>query len=90
MKQYHKTKDGTEIKLTDLDLGHLKNIIKWIERKANEGVTIANYVTPFYNYDPSEMWYDEMTYYGEDAKRELDYNAYKAELSRREQLKMTR
>ena len=83
MKQYHTTKDGTEIKLTDLDLGHLKNIIKWIERKANEGITIRMGG----GCTAEDMWYDEMTYYGEDAKRELDYDAYKAELTRREQLK---
>ncbi len=78
--KYHKTKDGTKIKLSDLELSHLKNIIRWIDRKAAEGFTIRAGGGGF---DVDSMWYDEDIYYGEDVRRELNYYDYKAELSRR-------
>lgn len=31
--KFHKTKDGKKILLSDLELSHLENIIKWIEKK---------------------------------------------------------
>jgi hypothetical protein len=65
--KYHTTKEGNKIKLSDLELYHLKNIIRWIERKSADGV-----------------WYDEDTYYGEEALKKLNYYDYKAELGRRE------
>ena len=40
--KYHITKEGNKIKLSDLELYHLKNIIRWIERKAAEGVTFRS------------------------------------------------
>jgi len=45
MLEYHTTADGTQIKLENLELGHLKNIIAMIERKAKEGVIHVS-VTP--------------------------------------------
>ncbi len=77
--KFHKTKDGKKIKLVDLELSHLENIIKWIERKAKEGITVriggGSCV--------EDMWYDEETYYGEEAKSQLDFSDYRAELERR-------
>ena len=78
--KYHTTKDGTKIKLSDLELSHLKNILRWIDRKAAEGLTIRMGGGGF---DADSIWYDEDTYYGEDARRELNYYDYRAELSRR-------
>ncbi len=78
--KYHTTKDGTKIKLSDLELSHLKNILRWIDRKAADGLTIMRGGGGF---DVDSIWYDEDTYYGEDARRELNYYDYKAELSRR-------
>ena len=49
--KYHKTKDGTKIKLSDLELSHLKNILRWIDRKAAEGdgrKNIAIIIPPYY------------------------------------------
>jgi hypothetical protein len=78
--EYHKTKDGRKIKLSDLELYHLENIINWIERKSKEGLTVR-----FGGGGPcaEDMWYDEETYYGKKAKRELNFDSYKAELKRR-------
>nr|OQX98987.1 MAG: hypothetical protein B6I27_01600 [Erwiniaceae bacterium 4572_131] len=76
----HVTKDGREIPLNKLDLSHLKNIIRWIERKAKEGVKIS------YGggVDAEDIWYDEYILYGNDALNELDYKKYIKELKRRE------
>lgn len=77
--KYHTTKEGNKIKLSDLELYHLKNIIKWIERKSDEGITFiyggGNCA--------EDMWCDEDTYYGEEALKKLNYYDYKAELGRR-------
>lgn len=77
--KFHKTKDGKKIKLTDLETSHLENIIKWIERKAKEGLTVRMGGGSC----AEDMWYDEETYYGEEAKRQLNFLDYKAELERR-------
>ena len=80
--KYHETKEGKVIKFSDLELSHLKNILRWIDRKASEGLKIrmgGGTCT-------EDMWYDEDIYYGEDARRELNYYDYKAELNRRETL----
>jgi hypothetical protein len=80
--EYHKTKNGTKIKLKDLKLSHLKNIIRWIDRKAAEGLIVRTGGGS----TAEDMWYDEDTYYGEDARRHLNYYDYKAELSKRPSL----
>jgi hypothetical protein len=80
MKLYHKTKDGKKIKLTDLELDHLKNIINWIESKAEKGLKVSFGSSGSYAED---MSYDEDVYYGEEVKSCLNYNAYKDELKRR-------
>ena len=77
--KFHTTKDGRKIKLSDLEMSHLKNIIKWIERKAEEGLTIRMGG----GFTGEDIWYDEKTYYGEDAKRQLNFSDYKDELDRR-------
>jgi hypothetical protein len=76
MSLIHQTKDGKRIKLSDLELNHLKNIIKRIERKAEEGVKVQIGGGS----SPDDFWYDEETYYGEDAKKVLKYYDYKKEL----------
>ena len=78
-KKFHTTKDGKKIKLSDLELSHLENIIKWIERKAKEGFTVSMGG----GFTAKDMWYDEETYYGEEAKKQLNFYDYKAELERR-------
>lgn len=82
--KYHKTRDGVKILLRDLELSHLKNILKWIERKASEGLTVRMGGGS----TAEDMWYDEETFYGERAMVELNYYDYKAELARRENFKL--
>lgn len=77
--KYHTTKDGKKIKLCDLELSHLENIIKWIEKKAKEGlkVRLAG------GSGADDFYYDELTYYGKDAKNLLNLEDYKKELKNR-------
>ena len=77
--KHHTTKLGEKIKLSDLETSHLENILKWIERKAKEGLTVRMGGGS----TAEDMWYDEETYYGEKAKKELNFHDYKFELERR-------
>lgn len=77
--KFHKTKDGKKIKLADLETSHLENIIKWIERKAKEGLTVRMGGGSC----AEDMWYDEETLYGKKAKKEMNYKDYISELERR-------
>ena len=79
--EYHTTKNGKKIKLADLELSHLKNILKLIERKAKKGLVIRYGGS---GSSAEDMWYDEDIYFGKKAKRELNFYNYKAELERRE------
>jgi methylmalonyl-CoA mutase cobalamin-binding subunit len=78
--KYHTTKSGKKILLSDLELSHLKNIIKLIEKKAKEGLKIIMGGGSIYEGD---IWYDEETYYGEKCKNELGYYFYVKELKSR-------
>jgi len=84
--KYHTTKRGTKIKLSDLEVSHLKNIMRWMELKAKSGLTIRSGG----GHDSEDMYYDEETYYGEDALRELNYYDYKKELNHRNENTRTR
>jgi len=77
--KFHKTKDGKKILLSDLELSHLENIINLIERKSIEGYTSRNGGGSC----AEDMWYDEDTYYGEEAKKEMNYKDYISEFERR-------
>jgi hypothetical protein len=77
--KFHKTKDGKKIKLSDLETSHLENILKLIERKAKEGLIVRMGGGSC----AEDMWYHEETYYGEEAKSQLNFLDYKDELQRR-------
>jgi len=78
--KFHKTKDGKKMLLSDLELSHLENIIKWIEKKAVDGLTIRYGGSGNCNED---MWYDEDILFGKKAKKELNYKYYKEEQKKR-------
>jgi len=77
--KFHETKDGKKIKLSDLQMSHLENILRWIDRKSKEGFTVRMGGGS----TAEDIWYDEETYYGEEAKNKLNFYEYKSELERR-------
>ena len=77
----HKDKEGNEALLCDLELSHLENIIKYIERRAKEGVTVIE--GGGYSWDVETMWCDENTIYGSRVKNKMNYKHYVHELKRR-------
>lgn len=78
--KYHTTKEGKKIKLANLELSHLENIMKRIERKAKDGLTV---ISGGSGSCAEDMWADVDTYFEKAAKSKLNYFAYKAELERR-------
>lgn len=78
----HKTRDGRLIPLGELSDEHLYNIIRFIERKAEEGINIQ---TGSFMID--EVFdYDIDTIYGKDVKELMNYKHYKKERKRRANL----
>ena len=77
---YHTTREGKKIKLADLKLSHLKNIIRWIERRAKKGVMV---IRGGRGPCAEDMWCDVDTYFGSKARDELNYFAYKDEFKKR-------
>ena len=85
--ELHSCADGTIVcingehpqynKMTDT---HLINTLGWIERKAKEGLTVMHGGG---GWDVDSLWYDEDTYYGDEAKYHLNYNIYTKEAKKR-------
>lgn len=73
-------KDGKIIPLKNITNSHLVNIIKHIERKAEEGVCV---VSGYYGVDMMDMDFNEEVLYGQDALKRMNYDAYVNELKRR-------
>lgn len=81
----HETRDGRKIKLADLKLSHLENIIKHIENKARNGLTIryGGILEPDGDIWYDEEWYDEETIFDNEVKVLLHYYDYVEEYNRR-------
>jgi hypothetical protein len=75
----HRTRDGRLIPLYDLEFEHLKNIIKWIERKSKEGLIVRTGDGS----SEQDMWYKEEIIFGEKAKKQLKLSIYLAEYKKR-------
>jgi hypothetical protein len=78
------TKDGKKIPYNKLEDSHLLNILKFIEKKAEEGISV------FYGGCGStadEMWADEEILTGEEVKEYMDYYTLKKEAYKRGLLK---
>ena len=80
--EYHKTKEGKKIKLTELKTDHLINIIAVHKRMAKEGLTFGSGGGS----DPDSFYYDEDTFYDEEALDYLETKEYEKELERRNKL----
>jgi capsule polysaccharide export protein KpsE/RkpR len=81
--EYHKTKDGRKIKLSQLETEHLRNIITRIERVARQGLLVRSGGGSC----SEDIWYDEEIIRGKEALEKLNYDVYIKELYRRKELK---
>ena len=78
----HVTRDGEIIPLKDISLNHLINIIKYIERRAEEGVSV---VSASYGVDMMDMDFIEEVFRGQNALDIMNYDTYVNELNRRKE-----
>lgn len=74
------TKEGSHIAYNKLELSHLKNIIKLIEKKAKEG---EDYFVG--GGSDGDYFGDMETLFGEDIFEKYDYYNLKEELNKREE-----
>ena len=65
---YHKDKYGNRTLIKDLETEHLRNIIRWLERKAEEGITVCYGGGA----DPDDYWYELEELFGDDALKNLN------------------
>lgn len=80
--KYHITRDGKKIKIKDLETSHLINIIRYIERKADEGLEMV-----YGDIFGADIFAAVETIYGDEVKEELNYEVYVKELNRRKKQK---
>jgi hypothetical protein len=76
----HVTRDGEIIPLRNLTDSHLVNIIKYIKRRAKEGICV---VSACYGVDMMDMDFIEEVFHGQNALDIMNYDAYINELNRR-------
>jgi hypothetical protein len=77
--KYWTTQNHEEIAYNKLEDYHLKNILRWIERKAEEGLE------EMYGggIDAEDIWFDSDTIYGDDVKEKYDYKGLMKEAKKR-------
>ena len=73
------TREGTKIKIKDLTDSHLVNILKFIKRKADEGIGGFHCG----GHSPDDFWVEECTVAGEEALEILGYDDLKKEADKR-------
>jgi hypothetical protein len=76
----HKTRDGIEIRIKDMEESHLRNVIALHHRKAREGMEILEGG----GVDFEEMWCERYRIYGQEVFDWLGTREYERELARRE------
>ena len=75
MEHMHTLRDGTKVSLRKMTDEHLRNTIRWIERKAREGTTIAT------GNGPDDADFDHL--YGGEVLDHFGYEHYVKEFQRR-------
>lgn len=78
-KEMHTTRDGTRMRIADMDDRHLLNTTRMLERVAEQGVLKMMGGGD----SPENFWYDEEVVYGSEALEALGYDAYVTEARRR-------
>lgn len=81
MKKTWTTENGDEIEYTKLEDSHLLNILKFIKRRAEEGVTEV--IDFGYVGDDDFQSGDVDTLYGDDVLRKFDYQGLEDEAKKR-------
>lgn len=76
------TKEGEEIPYSKLEDSHLLNILKWIEKRAEDGITF----TTGGGHSPEDFWLDETDLIGEDVLEHYNYKVLCKEALRRDLL----
>jgi len=76
MEHIHIDKNGKETKVSELETEYLKNIIRYIERRASLGVAVQDGGGTCHE----DFWYDEYLVFGDEALEKLNYRAYTDEL----------
>ena len=77
---YHITKNGTKIKLSEMTDEHLKNTINLLQKQAEKGITVQ---TGDSGPSAEDYWYDEQCLKNEEAFEYLDGHKYVKEWNRR-------
>jgi hypothetical protein len=80
MKKW-KTRSGEEIPYEELSNSHLLNILKYIERRAEEGITII-FGSHGMSYE-GDLWADKENLRGESVKRWFNYYELQEEANKR-------
>lgn len=75
----HRSKDGTVLRLDQMEDSHLINTIKYFKRRAKEGITIRQGGGSCFE----DIWYDTYKEYGEEAEIRLGLSYYIKEAKRR-------
>ena len=80
MTKMHKTRNGKSIPISEMSDKHLKNMISFIETKAEEGMSVAFGVGDAY---PDSFDMDVDFYIGQEVLDFFNYQDYVDELNRR-------
>ncbi len=80
MTYFHKDREGNIKKISELETGHLENIVRYIERRSLEGMEIFSN-----SLDPDDKWeYDAPIHIeGYAVKEKMGHQHYVSELNRR-------
>jgi len=81
MKYYWETKEGDRIEFSKIEDSHLLNILKWIEKRAEEGITLQ------YGgggWDIDDMWYEEEHLIGKNVLKHFKYGPLLKEALKRD------
>lgn len=78
---YHTTRDGERVLISDMTDEHLKNTISLLRKKAKAGVKIV-YTSGDLS-DADSLYYDEYFIYGQKVLKHFNYKAYIKEAKKR-------